>query len=55
MFSMKMWATVSTQFVERDADLGEAQYIPVDLPVQQTYEEYSQGVDTVLEYVLELD
>lgn len=55
MKSMKMWATVSTQFVERDADLRDAQYIPVDHPIEQTYEDHSQGIDTVLEYVLDLE
>lgn len=55
MKSMSMWATVSTQFVERDEDLGDAYYIPIDHPVEQTYQDYRKGVDTVLEYALGLE
>ncbi len=48
----KIWATVSTRFVERDPELGDARYLPVDLPAAYTFEVYRDARDPVLEAAL---
>lgn len=47
-----IWLTVSTQFVERDPALGDANYLPVDIPITVSFDEYSRGLDPVLEAAL---
>ncbi len=44
----KLWVTVSTQFVERDPTLGDADYLPVDIPVASTFDQYRNAQDPVL-------
>ena len=40
--------TVSTEFVERDPDLRDSDYLPLDKEVSLTFLEYRSGKDTVL-------
>lgn len=47
-----IWLTVSTQFVERDPALGDAEYLPVDIPVAVSFDEYRRGLDPVFEAAL---
>ncbi len=47
-----IWATVSTQFVERDPELGDADYLPVDIEVPLSYADHERGLDPVLEAAL---
>ncbi len=49
------WATVSTQFVERDAALGDADYLPVDIPASYSFDIFRQDRDPMLEAALEAD
>ncbi len=51
----KTWATVSTQFVERDPALGNAIYLPVDIEVAYSFEEYQNTQDPVLDAALNAD
>ena len=51
----KTWATVSTQFVERDPALGDAKYLPVDIDATYTFEEYQNSKDPVLDAALAAD
>lgn len=46
------WATVSTQFVERDSTLGDAEYLPVDIPATYSFDAYQEGMDPVLDAAL---
>ena len=48
-----LWLTVSTQFVERDAALGTAAFLPVDIKVPLDFTSFSQGKDPVLQAALE--
>lgn len=48
----RTWATVSTQFVERDAALGDVAYLPVDIPATYTFDSYRRGGDPVLDTAL---
>ena len=48
-------AAVSTQFVERDPDLGEALYLPVDIPVVCTWEAFEEARDSGLEAALDAE
>lgn len=48
----KTIATVSTQFVERDADLQDAAYLPVEISAKQTFAAYQAAQDPVLETAL---
>jgi hypothetical protein len=51
----KTWATVSTQFVERDPALGDAKYLPVDIEATYTFELYRNAQDPVLDAALAAD
>ena len=51
----KIWATVSTEFVERDPALGGADYLPVDIPATYTFAHYQNAEDPVLEAALAAD
>jgi len=51
----KTWVTVSTQFVERDAALGDAEYLPVDIEATYTFEQYRNTQDPVLDAALAAD
>ncbi len=51
----KIWLTVSTQFVERDNALGDADYLPVEIEVPVSFEEYQSGIDRVLEAALKAE
>lgn len=51
----KTWATVSTQFVERDPALGDADYLPVDIPATYTHEQHRNAEDPVLDAALAAD
>lgn len=44
----KTWATVSTQFVERDPTLGDSEYLPVDIRVVAKYEHFKNAQDQIL-------
>ena len=46
------WATVSTQFVERDSTLGDADYLPVDITAKYSFDIYQSGKDPVLDAAL---
>ena len=46
------WATVSTQFVERDSALGDAEYLPIDIEATYTFDIYQSGKDPVLDAAL---
>ena len=46
------WATVSTQFVQRDSVLGDADYLPVDIESTYSYPVYRLGKDPMLEAAL---
>lgn len=48
----RTWATVATQFVERDPSLGDAAYLPVDVQASYTFEQYRDARDPVLEAAL---
>jgi len=48
----KTWATVSTQFVERDPALGDADTLPVDINATYTFEQYRKAEDPVLDAAL---
>ena len=48
----KMWVTVSTQFVERDPELGGADYLPVDIDAAYTFEQYRNAEDPALDAAL---
>ena len=48
----KIWVTVSTQFVERDPSLGDADYLPVEIEAALKYDDLRQAKDPVLEAAL---
>jgi len=48
----KIWLTVSTQFVERDPELGDADFLPVDIKRDLSFEEYRRAEDPVLDAAL---
>lgn len=50
--SKKIWATVSTQFLLRDASLGEQDYLPLDITCALSFNDYQNGRDIVLEEAL---
>ena len=43
-----VWLTVSTQFVTRDPDLGDADFLPVDIPAAYTFDDYRAAEDPIL-------
>ena len=45
----RIWVSVSTQFVERDPDLGDQNLLPVDIPCPLTIEDYLNGKDLAFE------
>ena len=47
------YATVSTQFLNRDPALGDRSYLPVDIPVDSSFNDYKQGRDAILEAALD--
>lgn len=50
--STKVWLTVSTQFVERDPTLGDADYLPVDIKVAHTFKSFQAAQDLDLQAAL---
>jgi hypothetical protein len=46
------YATVSTQFLNRDPALGGRPFLPVDIPVESSFSDYKQGRDVILEAAL---
>ena len=50
--STKIWVTVSTQFVERDPDLGDIDYLPVDIKCEMNFVDYQNGRDLALDKAL---
>ncbi len=48
----KIWMTVSTQFVERDPDLGDAAFLPLDFRVPKEFASYRDAIDADLEAAL---
>ena len=48
----RLWATVSTQFVERDPALGDQDFLPVEIEVAQSFDQFRRGEDPVLEAAL---
>lgn len=44
--------TVSTEMVTRDPDLGDADYLPLDIQINATYGDYKRGIDRGLETAL---
>ena len=48
----KIWASVSTEFVERDPELGDTDYLPVDVEMGLSFDEYRRATDPVLEAAL---
>lgn len=47
-----IWATVSTQFVERDAELKDQDYLPIEIKCDLSFHNYQKGRDSVLEKAL---
>lgn len=48
----RLWVTVSTQQVNRDIELGDAEFIPIELPVEIKIEDFIAGKDTALKMAL---
>ena len=48
----KIFVTVSTQFVERDPALGDAEFLPVDVEATLSFDQYRRAQDPVLEAAL---
>lgn len=48
----KIWLTVSTQFVERDAALEDADYLPLEIQVSHPFQSYRDAIDLDLEAAL---
>jgi hypothetical protein len=48
----KIFFTVSTQFVERDPALGDAEFLPVDVEATLSFDQYRRAQDPVLEAAL---
>ncbi|ANM30889.1 hypothetical protein ABI59_16880 [Acidobacteria bacterium Mor1] len=48
----KIWLSVSTQFVERDAELGDAEFLPVEIEAPLSFEQFRKGQDPALEAAL---
>jgi len=48
----KIYFTVSTQFVERDPALGDAEFLPVDVEATLSFDQYRRAHDPVLEAAL---
>ena len=51
--STKIWATVSTQFLERDPALGDQDYLPIDIKCAMTFDDYQKANDEALKKALE--
>ena len=51
----KTWLTVSTQFVERDPALGDAEFLPVEIEATPSFDQFRQAQDPVLEAALAAD
>lgn len=51
----KIWFTVSTQFVERDPALGDAEFLPVDVEATLSFDQYRRAQDPVLEAALAVE
>jgi len=51
--STKIWVTVSTQFVERDPELGDQNYLPIDIRCDMTFDDYRNAKDVALQKALE--
>ncbi|MDC8003914.1 S41 family peptidase [Aureisphaera galaxeae] len=43
--STKIWLTVSTQFVERDPDLGDQDYLPIDIKYDMPFDDFRNARD----------
>ncbi|KAA3637340.1 MAG: hypothetical protein DWP97_01025 [Calditrichaeota bacterium] len=50
-----IWATVSTQFVQRDSSLGDIDFLPIDIEATYTFDEYRKGLDPVMDAALTAD
>lgn len=48
----KLWVTVSTEFVERDPALADAKFLPVEIEVPLSFEQFRRAEDPVLEAAL---
>jgi len=48
----KIWLTVSTQFVERDPALGDAEFLPVDVEATVSFDQFRRAQDPVLDAAL---
>ena len=51
----KLWVTVSTEQVNRDIELGDVEFIPIELPVEMTIGDFIAGKDAALEIALSVD
>ena len=41
----KIWLTVSTEYVERDSDLGDQDYLPIEINCDVTFDDFQNGRD----------
>lgn len=51
----KTWFTVSTEFVERDPALGDADFLPVEIEATLSFDQFRRAQDVALEAALAAD